>query len=71
MRTPHLTLVSEGTPRRRLLIGSKGWLVIELFDVVGIHGTAPSIGSVRVVVPKQHFGQIDIRRADKVRSFFA
>jgi len=33
--TPRLTCVSDGKPRRRLLIGSKKWLVF------GSHGTPP------------------------------
>lgn len=38
-RTPTLTFVSEGYPRRRLLIGSKGTIVAR--PVVVVHGAPP------------------------------
>ena len=40
-RTPRFTCVSDGNPRRRLLIVSKKWLFVEMFVICVSHG-APS-----------------------------
>lgn len=40
-RSPRFTCVSDGNPRRRLLIVSKKWLFIKLFVIRVSHG-APS-----------------------------
>ena len=41
-RSPRLTCVSDGNPRRRLLIVSKKWLFVELFVICLSHGTPPN-----------------------------
>lgn len=44
MRTPRLTLVSDGKPLRRLLIVSKKWLLVE---VLLVHDPPPfPVGSI-------------------------
>ena len=61
-RTPRLTCVSDGNPRRRLLIGSKPWLVV----IVVISHDAPSSAlesfrtSFQPVLPR-HRHQSEVR----------
>jgi ribosomal protein L2 len=48
-RTPRLTCVSDGKPRRRLLIGSKGVILVEsLIAVFVSHRSAPVSGALNV-----------------------
>lgn len=46
IRTPRLTCVSDGYPRRRLLIGSKKELLVEMFAVCVCHNAPPSVLNV-------------------------
>ena len=40
-RTPRLTCVSDGNPRRRLLMLSKKWLFVSMFVIRVSHGAPP------------------------------